>query len=116
MLTQQEKFFKEGEFKEAFQEKIDALRAENPHHEYEILGQLAALLYPKLFQASMGQFDDDFDVKQYAEPEQPEFDSAADELAHRAKIYSLQKQVPYEKAAASVLSQDEDLAERYKMS
>lgn len=116
MLTQEERFYREGEYKEAFQEKIDALRAENPHHEYEILNQLAALLYPRLFQASVGQFDDDFNVKEYSEPEQPEFETADEELAHRAKIYSLRKTVDYETAAGVILDVDKELAERYKMS
>ena len=111
----QERFFKEMECSKAFSKRVKDLGAEYPNHNYEILSQLATLLYPKLARAANGDFEDDFDLKTYAEDE-PEFESPADELAHRAKIYSLEKQVDYEKATAIILEQDPDLAERYKMS
>lgn len=114
-MNSDERFFKENEFKNGFEEKIKELRHEYPSHNYETLNDLARMLYPRLFKASMGEFDDDFDVKQYTEPERPEFESASDELAHRAKIYSLRKQVPYEQAAGIIMEVDKDLAERYKM-
>lgn len=111
-----ERFYKENEFKNYFEEKITELRHQYPSHEHEILSQLAALLYPKLFAASVGDFEDDFDIKQYGEePEQPEYESAAEELGRRAKIYSLRKGVDYLVAQAAILEVDPDLAERYKL-
>jgi hypothetical protein len=115
MTTQQERLYREREYGEAYQEKIKVLRAKHPNHNYEILNQLAALMYPKLFAASMGDFEDDFDLKEYAEDE-PHFDSPADELAHRSKVYSLENGVDYERASAIILDSDSALAENYKMS
>lgn len=116
MLTREERHFKEQEYNETFEGKIKEMRLKYPKHNYEILAQLAQLQYPHLFAAANGDFDDDFDVKQYIEPEEPEFENPADELAHRARVYSLEKDIPYEKASAIIMESDEDLAERYKMS
>ena len=115
MASQKERFYKTEEYSKEFEGRIKDLKKEYPDHTYDKLHQLAALLYPTLFDAANGEFEDGFDVKQYTEPERPEFDNAADELAHRAKIYSLRKQVPYGQAAEIIMEVDEDLAERYKM-
>ena len=44
-----------------------------------------------------------------------EYTGASDELADRAKKYSVENKVDYEVAAKAILEQDSDLAERYKM-
>ena len=113
--TQEERMNREMKFTEAFQEKVKGLGFKHPNSNHETLSQLAALLYPKLFAASVGDFSDDFILEEYTESE-PEFDSPADELSHRAKVYSLENALDYETASGIILDSDPKLAEAYKMS
>ena len=60
------------------------------------------------------------DTKEYGEDGKPihkekTYTGASDELADRAKKYSVENKVEYEVAAAAILEEDPDLAERYKM-
>jgi hypothetical protein len=113
-MTQNERYFTQKEASEAYEDKLKSLKFKHPKMEREKLDQLGQLKYPKLFRAMTGDFDDSFNVKSYSEDE-PVFETPADELAHRAKIYALENDLEYSEAAAIILDEDPDLAERYKM-
>jgi hypothetical protein len=114
-MTQETRFFLEQEFSSEYEKKIDALKFKHPKKSREQLDQLAQTLYPKLFAASCGDFEDDFDLRTYTEDE-PQFETPADELAHRARVYSLENDVDYETSASIIMGSDPELAEAYKMS
>jgi hypothetical protein len=114
-MTQQERAYVEKEAGDEYAKRLKGLRFKHPKMDRDKLDQLGQLLYPKLFAATVGDFDENFDVRSYSEDEVT-FESPADELGYRAKIYSLENDIDYEEAVTIILDEDTDLADRYKMS
>jgi hypothetical protein len=114
-MTHKERAYVEKEAGDEYAAKLKGLRFKHPKMDRDKLDELGQLLYPKLFAATVGDFDENFDVRSYSEDEKT-FESPADELGYRAKIYSLENDIDYEEAVTIILDEDTDLADRYKMS